>query len=282
MTVANTQTGCSSSDQIIVIEGNDELAIETSTTPVDCVIPNSGTIQVDAVTGGMPPYMYSINGSNFSSNSVFTNLSSGTYMIEVQDATGCLGALELTLAEPEQIVAEIVTVLGNNNVLLPLGESLKLDLQIAGNVDTIIWSPAIESCDGCQTPVVSPLESTVYIATVIDENGCTASDAIEIFIERLERVFIPNVFSPNDDGFNDIFYVNAGDEVTQIKDWQIMDRWGNQVFSMQNVAPNDPSVGWDGKFRGQLLNPGVFVYYVELELQTGESLQLKGELSLLR
>ena len=282
LTVVNTFTSCSSTDEIIIVEGTDELTIFTSQVPVSCDVPNSGGIQVDSVQGGIAPYQYTIDGGTFGDSPIFSNLSSGNYSIEVQDATGCQSMVEVILNEPSSIIADIVTSEGDNNILLPLGESLKLDLQIVGTPDTIIWSPEIEGCNGCQTPVVSPSESTVYIVTVIDENGCTATDAISIFIEESQRIFIPNVFSPNDDGLNDIFFVNAGAEVIQITSWEIMDRWGNQVFSQQNVAPNDPSFGWDGEFKGTQLNPGVFVYYIELELQSGNLLQLKGEVSLLR
>lgn len=282
LTVVNTFTSCSATDEIIIIEGTDELSIFTSQVAVSCDVPNSGGIQVDSVQGGIGPYQFSIDGGIFGNSSIFSNLPSGNYTIEVQDVTGCQSSVEVILNEPTSIIADIVTSAGDNNILLPLGESLKLDLQIVGTPDTIIWSPEIDGCDGCQTPLVSPSESTIYIVTVIDENGCTATDAISIFIEEAQRIFIPNVFSPNDDGLNDIFYVNTGAEVVQITTWEIIDRWGNQVFSQQNVAPNDPSFGWDGEFKGRELNPGVFVYYIELELQSGNLLQLKGEVSLLR
>lgn len=282
LTVTNTETGCEATDEIIVIKGSGSLEIFTSLTPIDCNLPSSGIIQIDSVVGGIAPYTYSFEGSDFSDNTLFSNLEAGTYSVMASDESGCVAEVQLTLNAPTELTAQITTNLGNDNVVLPLGEPLKLDLQFSGTPDTVIWNPILESCNGCTTPVVSPLETTTYTVTVIDENGCSVTDAIQILVEQQQRVFIPNVFSPNDDGLNDIFFINAGPEVLQIITIEVMDRWGNQVFSRQNISPNAPMDGWDGEFNGQPLNPGVFVYYIELELQNGQILPLKGEISLLR
>jgi gliding motility-associated-like protein len=107
-------------------------------------------------------------------------------------------------------------------------------------------------------------------------------DDITIFVERVRPVFIPNVFSPNEDGNNDIFYIQAGPQVTQIKSFYIYSRWGESLFEVQNFQPNDPAFGWDGTHRGREVNTGVYVFMAEVEFNDGQVLIYKGDVTLMR
>jgi gliding motility-associated-like protein len=72
-------------------------------------------------------------------------------------------------------------------------------------------------------------------------------------------IFIPNVFSPNQDGINDIFYLQANPEITDINTFRVFDRWGNMVFQSGTIPSQ-----WDGKFDGTPMNPGVYIYRIEV------------------
>ncbi|TAL58572.1 MAG: gliding motility-associated C-terminal domain-containing protein, partial [Bacteroidetes bacterium] len=87
--------------------------------------------------------------------------------------------------------------------------------------------------------------------------------------------YIPNAFSPNGDGENDIFYVrgNCIKELTFI----IYNRWGEKVFKT-----TDPKQGWDGTHRGKTANTAVFAYYMNAVLASGEKISRKGNVSLIR
>jgi gliding motility-associated-like protein len=90
-------------------------------------------------------------------------------------------------------------------------------------------------------------------------------------------VFVPNTFTPNGDGQNDILKV-FGPGVESVKQVRIFNRWGQMVFET-----NDPDgIGWDGTFNGEELNPGVFVYYMDVECINGERTIKKGDITLLR
>ncbi|HNE51303.1 MAG TPA: gliding motility-associated C-terminal domain-containing protein, partial [Chitinophagales bacterium] len=90
-------------------------------------------------------------------------------------------------------------------------------------------------------------------------------------------VYVPNTFTPNGDGQNDVLKV-FGPGVASVKEVRIFNRWGQLVFET-----NDPSnIGWDGTFKGQELNPGVFVYYMDVECINGERTIKKGDITLLR
>jgi gliding motility-associated-like protein len=75
---------------------------------------------------------------------------------------------------------------------------------------------------------------------------------------------IPNIFSPNGDGINDVFVLSfSPSDLIAISFFIIHDRWGNRVFSAQNIPAHQLPIFWDGTFEGKPLNPGVFFYFFE-------------------
>ena len=96
------------------------------------------------------------------------------------------------------------------------------------------------------------------------------------------EVFIPNSFTPNGDGINDVFSVYGNDQVIKVRNLAIFDRWGNALYSQSDLPINDPSEGWDGHFRDDLMDPGVYVYVVEVELLDGTIRLFKGDVTLTR
>jgi gliding motility-associated-like protein len=102
-------------------------------------------------------------------------------------------------------------------------------------------------------------------------------------VDKELNIYIPNVFSPDDDGHNDIFMIFADDKsVVKIKSFQIFDRWGDLVFEDYDFLPNDPAHGWDGSLRGQDMNPAVFVWYAKIELVDGREVLFEGDVTLQR
>ena len=149
-------------------------------------------------------------------------------------------------------------------------------------LEPLVWTPTDSlSCESCLSPIASPLNSIYYELTVTNLNGCVDTAGIFIHVDKPRDVFIPNVFTPNDDGVNDIFYIFANNNVIhQVNKFQIFTRWGELVFSDQGFQPNDPDHGWDGWFRGKKLNPAVFVYYAEIEFIDGVKKIYKGDVTL--
>lgn len=167
------------------------------------------------------------------------------------------------------------------------------------NSVVVEWSPAsgaegytftsslgAGSVDGNRYTITHLPDHTEVLITVIafDHLGCTPSLAT-IECQTLERipvnVFIPNIFSPNQDGINDIFFIQSNPEVTGINVMRIFDRWGDVVFEKFDFQPNDPVQGWDGSFDGKAMNPGVYTYIVELETSRGPEI-LFGDITLTR
>ncbi len=115
-------------------------------------------------------------------------------------------------------------------------------------------------------------------------NDCGASiDDIFVSTEDCQNFYMPNVFSPNLDGLNDlIFPFTEEQDVSQITSYKIFNRWGVQVHSVENGIPNSPEIGWDGNFRNEPASPGVYVYEIILRFRDEQELLIKGDFTLLR
>ena len=121
-----------------------------------------------------------------------------------------------------------------------------------------------------------------YTVVYSNNNGCIATARIRIEVIKRD-IWIPNSFSPNGDNINDYFFpVVSEDSYNEVRSMQIYDRWGNQLFSRQHFQPNDPLSGWKGNCNGQHVNPGVYVYYIEVEWKNGETEKRFGDISLIR
>ena len=124
--------------------------------------------------------------------------------------------------------------------------------------------------------MASPLYNTTYIVEMTDAAGCKTSDTTIVDVnEKTKLYYIPNAFSPNADGYNDVFYI-YGKAISSVN-FSIFDRWGEKVFES-----NDLSSGWNGVFKETLMQPGVFVYYAELYFENGDKIEEKGSITLLR
>ena len=95
------------------------------------------------------------------------------------------------------------------------------------------------------------------------------------------EVFIPNAFSPDGDGINDLLLVQ-GVGIKLIKSFRIFSRWGELVFEKSNFYPGDRSAGWDGKVRGKMATPDVFVYICEAICEKGTPAIFKGNVAILK
>jgi gliding motility-associated-like protein len=283
LTVTNLDNGCLSEDEVQITEDNPtdpDLQVDQPLCSDDL-----GIIEVTNVEAGSPPYTYSIDGgATFFSNPLFPGLESGDYSIIVQDALGCeSNVVNSTIVQPDPI--EIIT---EDNIDVLQGESYQLNIQLLNispaDVDTVIWTPTTGlSCLGCLNPIATPLSTTTYTVEVITFSECRSSEEFRLVVDERPAVYVPNAFSPDNDGDNDLFYIFARDEnIAQIRSFVVLSRWGETVHQFYNFQPNDPDTGWDGTFRGSAMNAGVFVWYAEIEMINGQIEIFKGDVMLVR
>jgi len=228
--------------------------------------------------GGTSPYLYSLNNSPLQSQNYFGNLEPGNYLMLIEDAEGCFEEIEFILEPARQVAVQLT-----GDVDIDLGETAYINAVTNMNLDTFFWQSQFPlSCLDCLSPSLMPLTSTQVGITTIDQNGCEAFDHINVRVRKEFGVYIPNAFSPNEDGKNDRFLVFANDAVQSIDRMIIHDRWGAQVFAIDNPEPGNYADGWDGKMNDRPLNPAVFVYYVEVTFIDGRKETFSGDVTLMK
>ena len=206
--------------------------------------------------------------------------SAGLHELIIIDDGGCRfeQAFEINGSEPIELIIE-----DQDPVIINPNESAILNINTNFLIDSISWTSAIDlSCTNCINPLASPSNTTTYFAEVFDIQGCSSTTSVTVIVDQTENVYIPNIFSPNEDGFNDQFYIFGNDSVAQVKEISIFDRWGTQVFFAKNIPSNDPIFGWDGAYRGKKLQPGVFIYYTIIEFVDGSELLIEGDVTLIK
>jgi len=251
----------------------------------DCFNEHDGAIQVQT-SGGASPYRYSLNNDPDQTEHIFTGLNSGVYSLKVSDANDC--------QKTEAIVVNPVTAinvdLGND---INIGQGDHATLQATVNVPSdsllsVVWSALpFDSLDCvppiCLTQTVTPLISTVYTIQVQSLNGCTGQDHVKVIVDRRRQIYVPNVFTPNDDGANDLFTIYASPgSVRKILSLQVFDRWGEALIALKDFLPNNPTIGWDGSYKGEPMNPGVFVWVAEIEFIDGKREVFQGDVTVVR
>lgn len=163
------------------------------------------------------------------------------------------------------------------------GSAYPMNPVISPDVVTMSWSPPYGlSCADCLRPVAQPTMSTTYTATAYNIYGCYTRQQMRIEVVcNNSNVYIPNTFSPNNDGHNDYFFVR-GSGLFNVKRMQVFNRWGLPVFAKNNIGPSNEKAGWDGKYHGKEQEAGVYVYVIEIQCENGSVLVYKGNVTLLR
>jgi gliding motility-associated-like protein len=167
------------------------------------------------------------------------------------------------------------------SITIAKGQSVELDPGVTGNITRYLWSPADGlSNTGILNPVASPLKTTRYELEVTAAGGCKANGGFTVVVTSPLRM--PNAFTPNGDGRNDVFYVMGDPAGSQVKDFAVFNRWGAKIFQVHDVAPDDPAFGWDGRYRGEPVASGTYVYLVTLGFGDGSQQVYKGTVMVIR
>lgn len=206
--------------------------------------------------------------------------STTTYTVIGKDSLGCFS----DTASMVVYVAQYPTVqISDSAVTVTAGSEYQI--QTIGSADIVRWQwqPLDNlSCSNCAQPVVKPKATQKYTVNVQNIAGCSAEDNITIIVLcKDQNLFIPNTFSPNNDGMNDYFYPRGRGLVT-MKSFRIFNRWGTLIFERHNFPPNQQSYGWDGKYNGSVLPADVYVFIAEVTCDNGTVISSKGNVTLLR
>ncbi|MEO6489515.1 MAG: PKD domain-containing protein [Ferruginibacter sp.] len=180
-------------------------------------------------------------------------------------------------------VFDLPTVEAGTDETINVGETIDLIPVISNDVISVIWNPtgSIFRSD-YPSVTVRPRQTTTFTVEVTNAGGCVSSDNRTIYVIcNGANVFIPNTFSPNGDGANDIFYPR-GRGLFSIKSARVFNRWGEVVYEKSNFKPNDSSAGWNGIYKGQPLNTDVYVYVIDIMCDNNTVLTYKGNIALIK
>ncbi|MCB9355691.1 MAG: gliding motility-associated C-terminal domain-containing protein [Lewinellaceae bacterium] len=242
------------------------------------------TLYIDTITGGAGgPYQFSLDFGVTLNPTFPVSMSGGEHYITYLDRLGCETTDTIFVIEPEPIGVTFNPI----EIEIELGDSIQLNPLITGAVvDTFLWTPI----DGLQnpnsiTPTVYTFNSQAYTLTVFDANGCSGTGSVQINIDPNRNVYIPNIFMPgNPNGLNDHFNPQIGRGVELVNYMRIYDRWGTLMYERDEFFPNNDNLaeGWDGKYKGDYVNPAVFVYVIEVKFLDGRVLLYRGDVTVVR
>ena len=280
-TVATTYTvmgtdanGCSNTDTVRVT-----LKTQTTSAAYGDTAVCQGTKVPIYVTGAttytwLPPSGLS---SNTIANPIVDPQGTTTYTVIAQ-----LGSCAPDINYVTVIVYPLPTVDAGPDQTLIAGSTAQLQAT-GNNIATYSWTPAgTLSCIDCYNPVASMSVTTTYIVDVVSPHDCRNSDSVTIHLYcNTSQVFVPNSFTPNGDGQNDVFYPR-GTGINSIKSFRIYNRWGELLFERDNIMINDESNAWDGSYNGGTPRPDVYVYVIDAICETGEPVFLKGDVTIIR
>jgi hypothetical protein len=282
--VTNNINGCTATEQVdVLIDPAVPSGFDVDVRNIRCFGDVNGAINVNGVIGGTQPFFFTLSDASGVINQ-YTGLGAGEYTLALEDANGCQLDTTIIIADAGQLQVEL-----GPNVEVSLGEEATVTAQISSTIgiQSVTWNYA-PGCDPlattfCETFTYLPFDSYRHTITVVDNNGCIARDEVLVVVEKLRQIYVPNIFNPDSDlNFN--LGVFVGIDVAKVKKFAIYDRWGNQVFYLDEYVPvnGDGAQAWDGSVRGDKGQLGVYVWYVEVEFIDGETKLFKGDVTLMR
>jgi len=279
------EDGCSAEINNIVVDIPEEIQAEVGTLFPLCEN-EMGGIFVENITGGSGMgYSFQVNTDPvvdaMDTASVFPN----TYIVRVYDSEGCSAEFtDVTIASGNVITVELDppspnVILGNSVTITARTESSVLEPDYDWNItEGATFNPDMSEI------TFTPSSNITLQVIVTDEFGCSAFDEILVTVTEDISLWVPDIFRLGDGNMNNRMQVYAGQDITNIDQVQVFDRWGNIVFETSNNSPNILPTDnyWDGRISGTEANSGVYVYRIEFTKFSGESEVLVGDITLIR
>jgi gliding motility-associated-like protein len=243
--------GCPASNNVTISQPATDMVITVTQVNVVCSGGATGSATA-VVTGGLAPYTYSWNTTPEQTKETVTDLSAGTYTITITDSYGCIKTGSVIITEPKPVsVDPAVTAASCPDV----GDG-SIALTITGGTGpyAVDWSGGLTG----QNP--SGVKPGTYTATVTDHNNCVGSVTAEVdFTFSFGCVEIPQVITPNNDGYNDEWRIRNIDLYPNAE-VKVFNRWGKMVFSTKNLSDNP----WNGTLDGKTVPTDSYHYILYL------------------
>lgn len=281
----DTISGCENSSEFNVDELKEYPFIILEQDDIDC---ESGEVCID---GSNSPFAsdllfewYDGNGNLIAQNQEILCVDvSGDYTLELTDEiNGCENSESISVMTPiipSISLPETVTINPDMDGQIKVNIDHPLD-----EISEIIWSPSDALlCNDCvNNQIINPIDNLIVEVEVISISGCSTIASTIVIIEKIVEVYIPNVINFNSSRGNSHFTLYGNDQVEWIEKFSIYDRWGNLVFNVEDIEPNNSQLGWDGTFNGKAGQQGVYVYKFNVLVSSGKIEEYIGTLTLLK
>ena len=260
-------------DTLIQLTGYPKIKLDSSfAKATKCFGTGDGALSLYA-SGGNQPLRYSIeNLPDTFQHAHFENLKSKNYLITVIDTTNCFKSFSVFVPQPEKLIIGTDVV---NNDCTGVDSSGRLSAVVKGGTLPYEYRWSVNSANDSS---ISYLPNGSYMLYVKDANQCSDSTSAIVTYDNCCTPSLPNAFTPNNDGKNDIFrIIYKGD--LELKEFSIYNRYGQRVYS-SNIL----NQGWDGNFNNQEAELGVYYYQIRLICgnMKNHEIFLKGDVTLIR
>lgn len=260
--------GCTDTETFVITQPA-QLAVTGNVTNVICGASN-GSISTN-INGGTGPFTYLWNTGATSSS--ITNSIAGNYSVVVTDDNGCTANNSFNINN----TGNLTVTIDPSFVTITAGQSVVLT---ASGGNALTWSPTNGlSCTTCPNPTATPAETTTYIVSVSDDQGCTGEASAIVSVESsCEGLFVPTIFSPNNSGpdANNTLCVLGDALCVSNLVFQVYDRWGELMFETTTLEKC-----WDGTFKDKPVQSGVYVYRL-YAVVNGEVVEESGNTTVVR
>ncbi|MEY4605219.1 MAG: putative adhesin, partial [Bacteroidota bacterium] len=240
------------------------------TTAASCTTPGLATISNYL---GTLTYTFSPSGPTVGVGGVISGMVPGTSYSVTADNGSCFSGVSTLFSIEAELGSPVITV--SQDTSFSLGESITLT---ASGATSYTWSPATDlNVSSGPTVVATPEMTTLYCVVGSDNNGCTDTACVLLtLVIDCGNVFIPNVFSPNENNMDDELCIFGWECLNDVV-FRIYNRWGELIFET-----TDPSICWDGKFREEYVSSGAFAYTFEGTDMNGEIIKREGTITVLK
>ncbi|MDA9774047.1 gliding motility-associated C-terminal domain-containing protein [Saprospiraceae bacterium] len=262
---------CQDTQTVTVLESLIPSIQSFEETPTSCGEAN-GAIIIEVNSGDNVEF--SIDGNSYQQENIFTELASGNYTLSVRDENGCVSTNEAVIANSFSMSVGFIE--SESAFCEATDGAVTVDVFGGTGIIQIALNGGIYQSD----LYFEGLSAGAYEIQIIDEVECMIDTSLVINQEDCP-IYIPNAFSPNDDGVNDLFKIYPHSAfMGEFILFRIYDRWGSNLFEAQNFDPTE--IGWDGTFNGSKVGSGVYVYFVEYLSEDGNIEILKGDVTISR
>ncbi len=269
------ENNCQSQIAVLVPETTESSYTVNVTSPT-CPNDVGGSIEIVPIDNTVPT-LYSIdNGKTYTIAERFHDLVPGIYELIALNNKGCQEILNVEIESPAPLSVQVIA---NQPLDVRPFTEISLSAVVQGNAQSYQWLPNEIDSESATTRFVASRDMDIRLI-VQDERNCKAVATVKLTIE-LGDIFIPDIFSPNGDGVNDVFtFFSDGQSGEMIEELRIFDRWGNLIFEAIEIPLNNVQVAWDGSNGNQIMPIGNYVYQGVVRFGNEVRKQFKGLITL--